>query len=72
MTLSPERSLAWIKGLGGQRFILTCGFGFVATLLLVFHFIDPGTWLTAIGGTVVVFIGSGTYQDVVKSKQPTG
>lgn len=60
-----------MAGLGGQRFLMTLGAGFVNTALLIGGYIDQGTYSLLTGGTVVTFIGAGATQDIMnKGKAP--
>lgn len=55
---TPERIRAYLDAIeGDERFLMTVGAGIVDSLLLIFHYIDQGTYAMLTGGTVAAFIG---------------
>lgn len=54
--------------IGGRRFLLTCTTQAISSLLLWYDKLTPDAYSMIILGTVAVYIGAGTYQNV-KGKQ---
>ena len=59
----PERIHAYLEAIDGdERFLLTLGAGVINSLLLVFGFLDMGTYAMLTGGTVGAFIVGVAYE----------
>jgi len=57
-----------IESYGGRRFIMTMGFGVIATILLWFGKISGSEFVTLITLTVVPYIGFNTQQKIQGGK----
>lgn len=59
-----ERVANWIPAVGGRRFILTVGSGFVNAILLWFGKLSSEAYTTIVLATTAVYIGANTAQKI--------
>jgi hypothetical protein len=69
--MTPESAAAWLKALGGRRFLLTVGCGIVDTILLCAGILPSAEYVTLTLATVAVYVGAGTYQKHSEAKNGT-
>lgn len=68
--MTPKEFTAWRDALGGRRFLLTLGAGFVNTALRLFGFISESGYLELTGATVAVYIAARAYSEVRTNVRP--
>lgn len=61
--MTPGEANAWLKALGGTRFLLTVGAGIVNSILCWHGKITSGDFVLVTAATVATFIGAGAWQD---------
>jgi uncharacterized membrane protein YeaQ/YmgE (transglycosylase-associated protein family) len=70
--VTPERVHAWLHALGGRRFLLCLGCSAVTTALLVAGYVDQGTWMAVILGTVGAYITGNVAQRALSGPPASG
>lgn len=70
---APAYVKGWLDAIAGdEKFVMTVAAGLINAVLLIFHYIDQGTYAMLIGSTVAVYIGGKTYETVQVARANNG
>lgn len=62
--MTPARFIEWREALGGRRFLMALGAGFVNTALRIFEYLDIPSYVTLTLGIIGVYIGGRALPEV--------